>query len=95
MTPCLRDTLGWRMSRHAKEAAASRGFALTDVLLTAVQPDLRYTSEPHGPGREVRICGDLAVVVHAPTLTVITVLWHHEQEWTDEQARARRASSAA
>jgi hypothetical protein len=95
MNAGLRGTLGWRMTRHAKEAAARRGFALADVLQATAHPDLRYTSEHYGSGREVRIRGDLAVVVHAPSLAIITVLWHHDRRWTDADARGRGTSCAA
>lgn len=88
----LRTTLGWRLSSHARQAATRRGFAITDVLLAAASPDVRYTSYLYGQDREVRIRGDLAVAVHVPTQTVITVLWHHGTEWTDEQSRCRAPS---
>src|SRR4051812_30069677 len=86
MSSDLRVTLGWHLTRHARQAAANRGFGLSETLLTAARPDIRYTSSPYGPGREIRIRGDLAVAVHAPSRTVITVLWHREQEWTDAEA---------
>src|SRR5262245_1516543 len=89
MKASLRDTLGWRLTRHAPTAADNRGFALGDVLITAAEPDVRYTKYHYGPGREVRISGDLAVVVHAPSRTILTVLWHSQHEWTDAEARSR------
>ena len=92
MTTALRGTLGWRLSSHARAAAARRGFTVADVLVAAASPDVRYTSYQYGEDREVRVAGDIAVAVHAPTQTVITVLWHHGTEWTDEQARSRAPS---
>jgi hypothetical protein len=92
VTTALRATLGWRLSSHARVAAASRGFTVAEVLLAAVSPEVRYTSYGYGEDREVRVAGDVAVVVNARTRTVITVLWHHGTEWTDEQARSRAES---
>ena len=86
----LQATLGWKLTRHARTAATSRGFTVAQVLMAATDPDLRYTSFIYGQGREVRCIGDVCAVVHAPSQTVLTVLWHHAEAWTDSQVREAR-----
>jgi hypothetical protein len=90
MSHGLQSTLGWRLTRHARTAAGSRGFTIAEVLMAAAEPDLRYTSYSYGEGREVRCLGTVCAVVHAPTQTVLTVLWHHREAWTDEEVRQTR-----
>jgi hypothetical protein len=90
MSHTLQSTLGWRLTRHARAAAVSRGFTIAEVLIAAADPDLRYTSYVYGEGREVRCVDDVCAVVHAPSQTVLTVLWHHSEAWTNEQVRQAR-----
>lgn len=86
-------TVGWRLAEHARAAATRRGFALQDVLLAAAAPDLTYMQENYGAGRAIHRRGAVAVAVHVPTKTVITVLLNSAEEWTD--ADCQEASSAA
>ena len=48
MSHTLQSTLGWRLTRHARAAAVSRGFTVEEVLMAAADPDLRYTSYVYG-----------------------------------------------
>jgi hypothetical protein len=85
----LGGTIGWKLTGHARRAAAERGFDLRDVLMAAASPEVRYTAYDYGIDREIRQRGDLAVAVHEPSRTVITVLWRHQERWTDQEARSR------
>jgi hypothetical protein len=93
MGKAMQSTLGWRLTRHARAAAAARGFGIAEVLMAAAEPDLRYTSYSYGEGREVRCLGTVCAVVHAPSKTVLTVLWRHDEAWTDEQVRQMRLAA--
>ena len=88
----LAATLGWRLTGHARMAASRRGFDVADVLLTAAAPDLTYSQEEHGVGRALHRRGHLAVAVHVPTKTVITVLLNSTEEWDDAACRAASAA---
>lgn len=81
----LRDTLGWRLSPHARSAARSRGFPVAEVLLAAGDPALTYTCHHYGPDREAHVRGDLCVIVNQATQTVITVILNRH-EYTDDTA---------
>jgi hypothetical protein len=87
----LQSSIGWRLTGHARDAVKRRGFLLRDVLLAAVAPDLAYSQENHGPGRAIHRRGSLAVAVHVPTRTIITVLLNSPYEWDDETCMARAA----
>ncbi len=88
----LTQTRGWRVAGHARTATTRRGFAMQDVLLAAVAPDLTYTQENYGPGRAIHRRGNIAVAVHEPTRTVITVLLNSAEEWDDADCRAAGAA---
>lgn len=90
MSEDLAKTVGWRLSRHAKVALANRGFTTVEVLLAAALPDLRYTSYSYGDDREVHVRGDVAAVVHAGSMTIITVLWHTHKAWDDQEVLGTR-----
>jgi hypothetical protein len=80
----------------SRGAIIKRGFTTRVVLLAAAQPDVSYTSYNYGDDREVHIRGDVAAVVHAASMTVITVLWHTRDEWDDQQVlwtRGRRMAA--
>jgi hypothetical protein len=85
MSNNLAKTVGWRLSHHAKLALAQRGFTTVEVLLAAALPEVRYTSYCYGHDRKVHIRGDVAAVVHAGSMTVITVLWHTPEAWDDQE----------
>ncbi len=88
-TTCnLAQTVGWRVAGHAWAAASRRGFEMQDVLLAAAAPELTYSQEDHGPGRAIHRRGNIAVAVHTPTRTVITVLLNSAEEWDDADCRA-------
>ncbi len=86
------QTLGWRVTGHARAAATRRGFAMQDVLLAAAAPELTYSQENYGPGRAIHRRANIAVAVHAPTKTVITVLLNSAEEWDDAACRAAAAA---
>lgn len=95
MSDDLAKTVGWRLSHHAKLALANRGFTIVEVLLAAALPDVRYTSYYYGEDREVHIRGDVAAVVHAGSMTVITVLWHTREAWDDQEVLDSRGRCEA
>lgn len=95
MNSDLAKTVGWRISRHAKVALANRGFTTVEVLLAAALPDVLYTSYVYGEDREVHIRGDVAAVVHAGSMTVITVLWHAREAWDDQEVLETRGRGKA
>lgn len=88
----LTQTLGWRVTEHARTAATRRGFAMQDLLLAAAAPELTYSQENYGPGRAIHRRGNIAVAVHAPTKTVITVLLNSAEKWGDADCRAAAAA---
>ena len=90
----LAATVGWRLSRHAREKSSARGLPVRDVLLAAAHPQIAYTQDDYGIGRRMHQRGDVAVAVDIDSMTVVTVLWRHVGPWTDDQAR-RRGNSAA
>jgi hypothetical protein len=91
----LRMTLGWRLTEHARTAARSRGFGLPEVLLTAADPEVVYTAYDYGPDREIHQRGDVAIAVVRSSKTILTVLWRHEDQWTDVQVLHARSSWSA
>ncbi len=88
----LLRTFGWRVAGHARAAAARRGFAMQEVLLAAAAPELTFSQENYGPGRAILRRGTIAVVVHAPMRTVITVLLNSAEAWDDADCRAAAAA---
>jgi hypothetical protein len=93
MVDDLRQTLGWRLTEHARSAARSRGFTVAEVLLTALDPEVTYTAYDYGPDREVHQRGDVAVAVDRSSKVIVTVLWRHVDEWTDSEVLHTRASA--
>lgn len=89
----LHNSIGWRLTHHARVAAAVRKFDIRDVLLAAQAPEEVWAQDYYAPGREMRCRGDVAVVVHVADRVVVTVLWNNEQRWTDEQAATRAVAS--
>ena len=88
----LAATVGWHLTTHAKHAAGSRGFTAAQALVAATDPDVRHEQHHRGKGRFICQRGEVAVVVHLPSQTILTVLWRHEQPWTDHQALHRDAA---
>jgi len=85
----VRASLGWRLTRHARVAAATRCFDVRQVLLAAQAPEESWGQDYYAPGREMRCRGDVAVVVHVADRVIVTVLWNQEERWTNEQAANR------
>lgn len=89
----LSQSVGWRLTAHARDAVARRGFCLPEVLLAASAPDLTYSQENYGDGRAIYRRGRVAVAVHAPSKTVVTVLLNSPDEWNDADCRASGAAA--
>lgn len=89
----LRQSLGWRLTTHARAAATVRRFDVRDVLLAAQAPEESWSQDYYAPGREMRCRGDVAVVVHVADRVIVTVLWNNEERWTDTQAATRQVAS--
>lgn len=85
----LHQTVGWRLTSHARRAALSRGYSVRDVLLAVADPEVSHTSYHYGPGRMVHKRADIQVVLDPHNLYVITVLLRSHGEWTDDEARGR------
>ena len=60
-----------------------------EVFLAVADPDVSASQDNYGPGREVRIRGDVAVVVIPESELIVTVLLHRHEVWSDEAARRR------
>lgn len=88
----LRATVGWRLSGHARRAAASRGFTTHEVMLAIGDPEVKYTAFDYGEHRVVHKRGHLTVVLDLHNHTVITVLLRSYDTWTDADARLAQTS---
>lgn len=79
---------GWRLSAHAAAVMLRRRFDPADVEQAIEQPWLSYPQRSYGEGRELRRRGKVAVVVHVPSRTVVTVLLGSTGLWTDADCPA-------
>lgn len=79
----MSESARWHLSYHATQAAAVRGYSREEVLTTAADPEVQYSQENYGAGRAICQRGRLAVAVHAPSKTVITVLHRLVEQWSD------------
>ena len=76
-------------STHARRRANELGFSTSDLVQCVVDPEQSYCGHPaYGPDRRVYQRGDLAVVVHEPSRTVVTLLLRRLDRW--EHGRDRR-----
>lgn len=74
---------GGQLSRHAADRASELGYSLDDVLRCLARPEQTYTCpESYGHGRRVYQRGDLALVVHEDTRTIVTVLPRTGCRWS-------------
>ena len=78
----LTRTVGWTISRHAKEAAARRGVQPRTILECLVEPGLSYPDH----GLEIVTRGRLAVVIDRLNQVVVTVLLTGVEAWNDADA---------
>lgn len=85
----LHSTLGWSLCDHARTKARLRAVSIRSVLEVIAAPEVTYSAFDYGPGRFVFQRGDLAIVVVPERLTVVTVLWRHDGQWTDEEFAQR------
>lgn len=76
----LSQTLGWRLTVHARARAAELGFTVAEVLLAAVDPEVTYRSRRF-PDMATHQRGDLAVACWPDTRTVCTVLLRSAERW--------------
>lgn len=86
----LTKTLGWRLTSHARTNCIRRGVTTAEALTTAAAPEITYDQFDHGPGRQIRQRGDLAVVTVPEEQLILTVLSRQQNPWTDELFRGRR-----
>lgn len=86
-------SLGWHLTPHARQRIHARGVRASDLIAALTRPEITY---PTGPGgsRTVLTHGRLAIVAHAKTRNVLTVLLRTEELWDDEDCRAVFAASA-
>ena len=85
----LHQSLGWRLTSHARRATLSRGYTVEEVLFAVVDPEVTHTSYHYGPGRIVHKRADIQVVLDPHNKYVLTVLFRSHESWTDEDARNR------
>lgn len=80
-------------SLHAQKQIAERDVTHQEIEAVVRTPEVTYRGKPskEGPSR-VYQRGDLAVATApvADGVLVITVLWRHEEQWTDEQMKEQR-----
>ncbi|WP_454728193.1 hypothetical protein [Cellulosimicrobium protaetiae] len=88
----LKATYGWRLCPHARSKAATRSVSAREVLEVVAAPDLTYTAFSDGPGRYVYQRGELGIVVVPAIKIIVTVLWRHEGQWTDDEFANRHAA---
>lgn len=79
----LRATLGWRITEHARGAAARRHVTIREILEVIAAPEVTYTASNYGDGRYVYQRGMIALAVHQATKAVLTVLWRTTEDWDD------------
>lgn len=71
------------LAPHAVARARELGFSEDEVLRCLLRPEQTYVCGPdYGPDRRMYQRGDLSVVLHEPTRTVITVLLRTARVWT-------------
>jgi hypothetical protein len=81
-TELLRQSLGWRISPHARERAAQRGYTRQEVLCACVAPEVTHTS--CRAGLLVYKRGTVSVVVNPQAMAVVTVLHRSHEPWIDD-----------
>jgi len=82
----------WRLTEHAEERADERLFTLTEVLVTAVMPEVVYPNgESQYPGTWNRRRGDCRVVVNPRNFEILTVVDENRNQWGVDNSRVRRA----
>jgi hypothetical protein len=77
----LNSDLDWSFTNHVRRRAAERGISVPALLQVLADPEVTYAQTAYGPGRHVFQRGDVGVVVHLRTRTVITVLFRHDVCW--------------
>lgn len=71
----------WRFTAHARRRAAERGVTESELLAVLARPQVTYSQNSHGPGRQVCQRGELGVVVHSASRAVITVVFRDPARW--------------
>ncbi len=70
------------ISSHARKRATELGFTLEQVLRCISSWEQSYVCHPrHGPGRRTYQLGKLAVILHEPSNTIVTVLLRQQDRW--------------
>jgi len=75
------------VTTHAAEKMQARRITMTEVERCVARPEVTYGQD----GTEVRQSGSVAVVcaVQGDAVVVRTVLYRHQDRWTDQQASSR------
>jgi hypothetical protein len=74
---------GWWFCGHARRRATERGITGAEMLAVLRDPQVTYTQNTYGPDRQILQRGELGLVVHPPTRTVITVIYRHPARWKE------------
>lgn len=77
----------WVFTHHMRVRATQRNIDLAQIEGAITNPEITYAQPNYGPDRAIYQRGDLAVVVAPTTRTVITVLFHTPDNWTDVHTR--------
>jgi len=81
------------LCRHSLERATELGFAIDEVLTCVARPQQTYSCHPYyGADRRMYQRGQMSVVVHESSRTVITVLLKTPARWA-HGLHTRTASS--
>ena len=78
---------------HAQKVMADRGVSADEVEVVVNHPEIVYRGNTDRPDCKVFQLGKLGVVAVPQkdgTTLVITVLWRHTTQWTDEEMRTKR-----
>lgn len=87
-----KPSAAWHLSAHARTKARARAVSAREVLEVIAAPDITYTAFTYGPGRYVYQRGEIGVVVVPKTRIVITVLWRHDGQWSDDEFANRHTA---
>lgn len=73
----------WSLSEHARQRILEYGVDPRKVLDTVLHFEVEYGGDPskYDPATRIRQKGDLAVVVNADRMVIITVLMRRQENW--------------
>ena len=82
----------WHLTHHLLARAAERGISENEIHAVLDDPQVTYSQNTYGLGRQIRQRGNLGVVVDTRTLAVITVLFRSPETWLRQLANQAVAS---